>query len=135
MGYGDALMASGEARELRARAGKRVAVGDGAKVWWSPVFDHNPILASQADVQRGQEVVWLDSYPGHRPYIDYEATYEAAVKLDPSLKGDRRRAIKKGMRWVFRPYKPIPGEIHFTDAERGRARRVSGDYVVIEPHV
>ncbi len=123
MGYGDDLMASGEARELYGRVGKRIAIGDGRRICWSPVFDNNPIIVRPSE-PRGA-VAWLDNYPGHRPYIDYAATHAIGLKYGGAAKS-RRKAIAAAGRWVFKPYKPVPGV-------KGGAKLVHGAAGFSEP--
>lgn len=71
MGWGDELMAAGQAKELAERLDCKVVIcaADGSPRW-SPVWDNLPFLERQAKpgVQR------LVNGPGARPYIGYPFT-------------------------------------------------------------
>jgi hypothetical protein len=124
MGFGDELMAAGEARVLRrARPRARVVVGDGHREIWSEIFDGNPNLTRLADVRPGDDVIWLRNYYGCRPYLDYGRSI-----------GNQRQ--------VFTPYRAMRGDIACSAAEQARAgallcrpARAGLPLVSIEPHV
>jgi len=96
MGLGDWVQATGEAKVHHAATGRRVCFGNGGKFYWSEVFDGNPRLARAP----APDVDVLVQGGGARPYI----------------------AEKGGKRWIWKPYKPIPGELYFTPAELEFAR-------------
>ena len=103
MGFGDEIMASGEARVLKRAHGRaKVVVGDGEREFWSDLFDGNPNLTRLADVRPGDHVVWLRNYYGCRPYLDYA------------------RSIG-GHRQVFTAYRAIVGDIVCSVGERADA--------------
>lgn len=129
MGYGDALMASAEARQMLDRVpGVPVAIGDGNRLIGSPVFDNNPRLASAQQLADGTPVQWLHNYGHHRPY--HQPT-------DHSHKKD------KSQPWLFTGWRVRdvgPGELYFTaaelDQERESLRMIPpGPFIVIEPTV
>lgn len=132
MGYGDALMASAEARGMHEAVPELpVAIGDGARIIWSPVFENNPRLARAGDVAAGRAVQWLHRYGHHRPY--HQPT-------DAGHKGD------KGQPWRYTEWRARdvgPGELYFTDRELAEARDIIddtagldfGNFAVIEPLV
>lgn len=109
MGYGDELLASGEARKL-FKKGKApvVIIGGDARPRWSDLWNGLPYILPRA---RGQIVARMVNGGGVRPYI--------AKKLPD--------------RWVWRPYKPIPAEIVFTKDELAFAEPYRG-MVMIEPN-
>jgi len=115
LGYGDALMASGMARGLGAQ-GKRAAFGDGRRIIWGPW--ENEILAGNPNVappgsERASDLVWIEHYKGHRAY---------------------NRALPD--RWVWtQGFRPQPGEVYFTAAEKAFADGLSPGFVAIEPDV
>lgn len=110
MGYGDWLMAAGEAKAAHAATGRPVLVTDAAgKPQWSEVFDHNPYILRAPGDQPFTRVI---SASGVRPYI----------------------ASKSAGRWTWKPYKPIPAEMFFTDEELSFAEPYRGS-VLIEPKV
>lgn len=68
MGFGDSLMASGQAKLANIQTGKKVIFGDGKRRFFDEViFKDNPRLAVE-----GQDGVWVHNYPGFRPYIKAE---------------------------------------------------------------
>ncbi len=107
MGWGDEIMVTGEARRLRKRDPRPVAVrGKRAGVRWHPIWDGNPRLATPDDVAAGRDVQWLDNGPGLRPYVDYP-------RCTPE-------------RWAYTDWRCTPGEVFVP-------RLTRQDYVVIEP--
>ena len=72
MGVGDALMATGEVRELRKkRPLAKFLIGDGKKSYWSEVFDYNPYIIKDSEIDKYHEVYWIKNYEGNRPYRNY----------------------------------------------------------------
>ncbi len=115
VGYGDDIMASGMAREIRLR-GKRAAFGNGHKIIWGPwseeVFRHNTGIARPGN-ENADDIEWVDYYKGHRNY-------------------NRATAA----RWVWNyDFRPTPGEIFFSGDEEEFSERIGRDFVVIEPNV
>lgn len=91
MGYGDEIMASAEARELRHEfPGAKIVVGDGVREYWSDLFEANPNISRLNDVQEGDEIVWLKNHFGARPYLRYPA--------QPHVQR-------------FKPYRAAPGDV------------------------
>lgn len=121
MGCGDWIMATGEARAIKAAdPGAKILIGDGRIPHWEPWFAGNDDLADPRALAAGDPVRWVISCAGARPYLDYNrttTTYQA-----------------------FRPdYRPKPGRIvlherWYAEAERLKSlAKVRGAYVVIEP--
>jgi hypothetical protein len=109
---GDWIIASADVREANERTGKLVKLGNGTTMYRDKnIFAHNPRMADAED----EDVVWVKNYPGKRPYL----------------------AGNDGKHLIFnKTFKPEPGEIFLTSAERDWARkRIKGDYIVVEPHV
>jgi hypothetical protein len=101
MGVGDALMASGEVRELRIKKpSAKFIIGDGAKSYWSEVFDNNPYIIKHSDINEHDEVYWIKNYEGNRPYRNY---------------GDH--LPKDNYNWNEK-FKAKKGEIFFSEAEK-----------------
>jgi ADP-heptose:LPS heptosyltransferase len=112
MGIGDCLMASGEARALfKANRIPVLIIDRRGRHVWSEVFEGVPYI-----VKPGQRLVGhinrLVNGGGIRPYI----------------------ALKTSTKWYWRPYKPKPAEIVFTEAEKAFAEPYR-DMVMIEPCV
>lgn len=115
MGLGDNLMATGMARGAAAR-GKAIAFGDGKKIRWdqnsATIFDRNPNIARPGAEGRGN-LKWIPFYKGHRLYNSH---------------GDGR--------WIWNyEFRPTPGEMFFSVAERRTAEAYAPGFVVIEPNV
>lgn len=109
MGWGDDVLTTGIVKRAYARHGVPVCVGDG-KVRWSVIFDGNPKIAKVP----GKESLWVRSFEGRRPYIDY-------AKSDSSHYA-----------WV-RHFRAEPGELYLSVEEIAPYRRYGG-YVYIEPN-
>lgn len=111
MGWGDALMACGEAKELHKQTGKKIKIGDGTTVYCEKeIFKNNPYVAKSPS-ESGE---WLRNYVGNRPYI--KKTENGKI--------------------IFKDYKPIPGELFFSDEELSWAEKnAPKDFIVIEPNV
>lgn len=109
MGWGDEIMATGEARLLQERDPRPVAVRSATgKARWHPIFEGNPRLSRDG----AGDVQWLHNWSGNRPYI---AAYSRT-------------------RYTFRSYRPPPGEIYFSAAETQQGARGRG-LVLVEPTI
>lgn len=121
MGYGDDIMATATARELRQKhPHAKIVVGDGAREHWSAIYENNPHLSRLAQIAPGDEVVWLREYPGNRPYLDYE-------KIIP---------LKR--HFFRREFRARPGELYFSPQEKAQAAELTqrlGQFIVIEPNI
>lgn len=111
MGWGDDLMASGEARQLHDETGRVVSIVStgGARAQYSVLWSGLNYIAGPGD---RTEVQLIDS-PRSRRY--------------------RESAERDGSTW--RAYRPVPAAIAFTSAERELAARVPAGFVAVEPHI
>lgn len=117
MGFGDELLATGMARGARNR-GKRIAFGDGRKIifgpWSEQIFRHNPNIASPGD-EGSPDLEWIVHHKGHRLYN--------------SLSPDRSR-------WIWNmDFRPVPGEMFFSEEETAFGRKFGSGFIVVEPNV
>lgn len=113
MGWGDALMACGEAKKIHQDTGRKVKIGDKRTLFHEiEIFANNPYMCSRID----EDGVWLANYIGNRPYI---------------------KSVKNGRMVFNKDYKPIAGELFFTDKELKWAdeHAPKGDLIIIEPNV
>ena len=111
MGLGDWIMASGDAKEANERTGKKVKLGDGVKMFLdNQVFANNPRMANNTET----DVVWVKNYQGHRPYL---------------------KGTENGRLLFNDDYKPIQGEIYFSNKEQRIIDQIKGDYIIVEPNV
>ncbi|MFZ2252610.1 MAG: glycosyltransferase family 9 protein [Minisyncoccia bacterium] len=118
MGLGDQLIATGMARGARAR-GRLIAFGDGRRIKWdhnsATVFQGNPNIAQPGSERRGRALEWVRYYKGHRIYNTHDVSRN---------------------RWIWNEdFRPVPGEMFLTDAEKQLAARVGSGFIVIEPNV
>lgn len=139
MGYGDALMATAEARVLHEQTGHLVAIGDGQQLKWGAsereIFRGNPRLCTQTDLDRGADVVWLENWSGHRPYIDREAMKIQFWKKYPGAPFTMKR---QELPWIWTDWRVRdygPGELYLTDQERQQGRKLAPAqmFAVFEP--
>lgn len=108
-------MATGMARGAKGR-GKRIAFGDSEKIIWGPwsepMFRHNPNVARPGD-EGDPDIEWIGHYKGRRLY--------------------NKVAFN---RWVWNEnFRPIPGEMFFSDEELKFAEDAGSGFVLIEPNV
>jgi hypothetical protein len=113
MGWGDEIIASGQARALQRHDPRPVLIIDrNARPRWSPIWDHNPRLARDRAGGPGKFQSLLNG-PGVRPYVEQ----------------------KLATRWVWRGnFRCEPGEIYLTEAERAFAAPWRGR-VLVEPNL
>lgn len=117
VGFGDEIMATGMARGAKAR-GKRIAFGDGRQIIFSPwseqMFRFNPNIARPGD-ERSTDIEWIAHHKGNRLYNKVNA--------------DRTR-------WVWNmAFRPVHGELFFSETELKFAAAQGAGFVVIEPNV
>lgn len=115
MGLGDEILGSGLAKGA-AKQGKRVAFGDGKKIYWHrnavEIFKGNPNVAPPGS-EGAPDLKWIAHHSGHRAYCRMH-----------------------GGRWVWNPaFKAIAGELFLTDREREWAASFGDCDVIIEPNV
>lgn len=111
MGWGDELMAAGQARALYARTGQRVRIVDRHRgTLWHKLWEGLPYVVRPGEAGKFQEIL---NCAGFRPY----------------------HLEKRMDRWVYNPaFRPEPAEIVFTPAElEFAAAHAPG--VVIEPNL
>lgn len=109
-------MATGEAKKHFAATGRRVAFIDHrGRHHWHEVFENNPKIVhpNESPTYQIKDGVWdvLQQGGGERPYI----------------------AKKLSRLWVWKPYKPEPGEVFLTDEERRWGEQYRG-LVLFEPY-
>lgn len=136
-------MASAQAKVIFEASNIKVALGDGERVRWGrpeqELFYNNPRLATQEDVDKGEEVVWCENWSGHRPYQDLDQMKQDFKSLWPHDKFTLKRQDER-FPWRFSDWKVSdvgPGEIFLTDEELYRAsERYRGlRFAVIEPQL
>jgi len=110
MGWGDELMAAGEAEALPV---DKVAIFSGHQQRWHEAWENNPKIARIGEAYDAK----VESGPGHRPYFK-------------SVTGEK---------WEWLPYSPKPARIYFSESELDFANEVEykygGNIVVVEPNL
>lgn len=127
VGWGDEIMAAGQARVMQNKDPRRVAVTDIAgRVRWHPAWRGNPRIATPADAERGA-VQRLANGPGCRPYADYARMRREFARVHPGRPFTTKVADTR-LPWRFTDWHAEPGEIY--------VRKISqpGEAVVVEPH-
>lgn len=142
MGYGDKLMAIGDAwAQYRADPKRRrVAIGDGQSIDAADrdlTWGLDRFLTNDAALAGGEDVSWVHSYAGHRPYVDYDELRRQA--------GARGLVIQKSSKLVARlghyvwkgDYRPTPAPIRLTPREEALVAewRAKGPFVIVEPFI
>lgn len=122
MGWGDEIVAAGQAQRLfDADPSARVAICDiNGNPRWHSIWDGNPVIATPADVARGERVQKLVSGPNCRPYIVYPFTPETGWTFNREFRCRDHVA-----------------RIYLTAAEQEigtHAWNAYGPYVLIEPY-
>lgn len=111
MGWGDELMAAGDARRLMAHDPRRVEIigRDGLRRWHE-LWKGNPRIAHPSEDGKFQRLI---NGPGVRPY----------------------HTSKSDARWTYNlNYRATPAELFFTDGELEVGQRYGG-HVILEPHI
>lgn len=104
MGWGDELMAAGEAMSL----GGVVAIKDkNGNVRTHPAWENNPFIAKPGE----KYSKFVVNAPGYRPY--FTSVSQSA--------------------WVWRAYRPKPAKLFFSEDELAFADAIEGGFIAIEP--
>ncbi len=146
MGYGDELMAIGDAWRVHQRdpRRRRVAIGDGRRLR----CDHPELraglsfIATAEDLAADADLPWVISYRGVRPYHDHAAMRRLLRQQEPLLSrlpGAARsgKLVERLGRYVFRlDYRPTPAPLALDEtelriAEQWRGRR----FAIVEPSI
>lgn len=139
MGYGDRLMAIGDAKfahENDNPKGLLIAIGDGENCDYDALAEGLPFLATPEQVARGVPVKWLINHGSNRPYINYE---EMAKRLAEAGFAGLKRKHLVGMLGFYiwnHDYKAKPGVVAFSPAQRKIIDEWSREpFVVVEPFI
>jgi len=121
MGYGDEILAAGQAHRLfAADPARRVGIFDRhARPRWHPIWDGNPILATPAAIAAGEPVHVVVNGPHCRPYIQGPFTAESGWTFN----------------YAFRARDHV-AQLYLTDEELCLGRQIRahcGPYVLIDP--
>jgi hypothetical protein len=117
MGVGDELMALGDAYRLRVKRSVPVAIGNGEWSVPSPVYDNIPWLYHNK-LPKPAGLEWVLSYPGHRPYCDYELMISTARERYGRVTDWRHAFRLLGRKYWRSDYHATPAPVVLTLAER-----------------
>ncbi len=107
MGYGDDLLVTKLASEIKKKhPDRQIIVGSANKkaAYHSTIYDNNPNIADCRNLKSNLPTQLIDYNPSNRPYIDYENSTNS--------------------RYIWRKFKPTPGEIYFTKKEITKAKEI-----------
>jgi len=141
MGYGDKLMAIGDAWALHQAdpQKRRVAIGNGHTIdptdidlcWGLDDF----LVPPEVDLST-EDCLWVHSTPGNRPYLDYAAMREKARRMGYTLQ-KTSKVVQKIGHYIFVPdYRATPAPIKLKPAEEKIAEEYGRKpFVLIEPYI
>ena len=107
MGYGDDLLVTSLAAKIKKQFPERqIVIGIAKKnhAFHSPIYENNPNIADCRNLDNDKPIHLIDYHELNRPYIDY----------DKSIPNN----------YVWRNFKPTPGEIYFSDQEKIEAKKI-----------
>ena len=107
MGYGDDILITSLAAEIKKKyPDRQIIIGNKKKNYasHSPIYENNPNISDCRKLNKTKPIHLLDYHEGNRPYIDYE------------------RSVPNN--YVWRNFKPIPGEIYLSDQEKKAAKKI-----------
>lgn len=128
MGWGDEIMAAGQARALQEIDPRKVAVTDDAgRVRWHPAWHGNPRIATPREAEH-EEAQRLPNGPGCRPYVDTKRMRREFARIFPGRPFTTKVSDVR-LPWRFTDWRAEPGEIYVRKVSR------RGEEVVVEPHL
>ena len=107
MGYGDDLLVTSLAAKIKKQFPERqivIGIAEKNHAFHSPIYENNPNIADCRNLDNDKPIHLIDYHELNRPYIDY----------DKSIPNN----------YVWRNFKPIPGEIYFSDQEKIEAKKI-----------
>ena len=110
MGYGDDLLVTSLAAKIKKQFPERqivIGIAEKNHAFHSPIYENNPNIADCRNLDNDKPIHLIDYHELNRPYIDYD-------KSTPN-------------NYVWRNFKPIPGEIYFSDQEIFEAKKIISD--------
>lgn len=121
MGWGDILMAMGEAKDAHLNTGKRIVFPDNRysskNIFWGAAYDKLGYIITRKDIKQDEEVVFFENGKEITPYIDWERTTDEKA--------------------YFKKYTPKLAELKFSDDilnYLAELKNTLGEFIFIEPH-
>lgn len=139
MGYGDKLMAIGDAwaQHQSDPLRRRVAIGNGVSITPEfPELEEGLTFLATPESLWNEDVTWIVSYRGKRPYIDYAAIQHQLAARGSYIK--RSKAVQHLGRYLWRDgYHAKPAPIVLNAEEQAIYERAvkSGPFAIIEPYI
>ena len=100
MGYGDSIMVTGIAKNVKKKfPDYQIVVGDRKKLlsYYDPmIFVNNPNIAAEPDIDLSKKTIWIEEFQGKRSYVN--------------------NADKDKFYWNEK-YRAAQGELYFSDDE------------------
>ncbi len=107
MGYGDDLLITSLAAKIKKKFPERqivIGIAKNNQAFHSPIYENNPNIADCKNLDKDRPIHLIDYHELNRPYIDYE------------------KSVSNNYAW--RNYKPVPGEIYFSNKEITEAKKI-----------
>ena len=122
MGWGDILMAMGDAKAVHESTGKRIVMPENrvfsGNTYWGAAYESLEYIIRPDEVAADEDVYPFRNGIEITPYIDWS------------------KSTKNKMHFV--PYKPKPAELRFSlqmNQQLTNLKRKLGEFIFIEPHV
>ena len=107
MGYGDDLLITSLASKIKKQyPDRQIIIGNREKNYASHslIYENNPNIADCRNLDNNKPIQLIDYHELNRPYIDYEKS--------------------SANKYVWKNFKPVPGEIYFSDNEKMEAKKI-----------
>ncbi len=107
MGYGDDLLVTTLASKIKKQfPDRQIVIGDAKNknAYHSPIYDNNPNISDCRNLESNKPTHIIDYHPYNRPYIDY--------------------INSTNTKYIWRKYKPQPGQIYFSNKEKLGAKKI-----------
>ena len=107
MGYGDDLLITKLASKIKKRhPDRQIVIGEAKSnnAYHSIIYDNNPNISDCRNLKKNIPIQIIDYHPYNRPYIDY--------------------INSTNTKYIWRKYKPQPGEIYFSKKEKKDAKNI-----------
>ena len=112
MGYGDDLLITKFASKIKKQfPDRQIVIGEAKNqsAYHSIVYENNPNISDCRNLEKSKPTHIIDYHPYNRPYIDYEKSTNT--------------------NYVWKKFKPNPGEIYFTKEEKVDAKKIISEAI------
>lgn len=111
MGLGDDLMITSIAKiEKEKFPDRQIIIGNYKKkiAYYSIVYENNPNITNPENIDNLKPIHYINYHPENRPYVN------------------RLKSTKNNWSWNY-DFRPIPGEIYFSELENSKAKQILDD--------